>query len=82
MVRDLRMWLYRATPGNPRQMHRRRPLSPANRTPPPAGLGLHPVLSRGRIELDGQAVQRERSLADLALETDEWDRLYHPIWGR
>src|SRR5947209_7521323 len=27
MVGDLRMWLYRANPGNPRQMRRRRPLS-------------------------------------------------------
>src|SRR5438874_9950199 len=35
MVGDLRMWLYRATPGNPRQMRRRRPISSANRTPPP-----------------------------------------------
>jgi hypothetical protein len=39
----LRMWLYRAHPGNPRQMRRRRPLSTGNRTPPPAGLRLHPV---------------------------------------
>ena len=35
MVGDLRMWLYRATPGNPRQMRRRRPLSASNRTPRP-----------------------------------------------
>jgi hypothetical protein len=32
MVGDLRMWLYRANPGNPRQMRRCRPLSPAIRT--------------------------------------------------
>jgi hypothetical protein len=43
MVGDLRMWLYRATPGNPRQMRRRRPISPTNRTPPPARLRLRPV---------------------------------------
>jgi hypothetical protein len=36
MVGDLRIWLYRANPGNPRQM-RRRPLSPAIRTPQPPG---------------------------------------------
>jgi hypothetical protein len=41
-VGDLRMWLYRANPGNPRQM-RRRPLSPAIRTPQLPGLRLHPV---------------------------------------
>jgi hypothetical protein len=34
------MWLYRAHPGNPRQMRRRRPLSSANRTPQPDGLRL------------------------------------------
>ena len=43
MVGDLRMWLYRAHPGNPRQMRRRRPLSASSRTPRPAGLRLHPV---------------------------------------
>src|SRR5207244_7047934 len=44
MVGDLRMWLYRAHPGNPRQMRRRRPLSADNRTPQPTGPRLHPVL--------------------------------------
>jgi hypothetical protein len=43
LLGDLRMSLYRATPGNPRQMRRRRPLSNDNRTPPPTGLRLHPV---------------------------------------
>jgi hypothetical protein len=38
-VGDLRMWHYRATPGNPRQMRRRRPRSANDRTPPPAGYG-------------------------------------------
>ncbi len=35
--------LYRAHPGNPRQMRRRRPLSSAIRTPRPAGQRLHPI---------------------------------------
>jgi hypothetical protein len=43
MVGDLRMWLYRTHSGNPRQMRRRRPPSASDRTPPPAGLRLHPV---------------------------------------
>jgi hypothetical protein len=43
MVGDLRMWLDRDHLGNPQQMRRRRPLSSDKRTPPPAGLRLHPV---------------------------------------
>src|SRR5439155_9072282 len=39
MVGDLRMWLYRANPGNPRQMRRRRPLSTNNQTRSRRGYG-------------------------------------------
>jgi hypothetical protein len=47
MVGDLRMWLYRATPGNPRQMRMRRPISgPQLRAQAPevahAGNAWHP----------------------------------------
>ena len=52
MVGDLRMWLYRATPGNPRQLRRRRPLSTDNRTPRPAG-GYGSILSKSTGETAG-----------------------------
>jgi hypothetical protein len=43
MAGDLRMWLYRTHSDNPRQTRRRRPLCDEGRTPPPAGLRLHPA---------------------------------------
>src|SRR6266511_652464 len=65
MVGDLRMWLYRANPGNPRQMRRRRPISSANRTPQPARLRLHPVYSGPQPSVCGCAA----AVVDLQPET-------------
>src|SRR6266536_640853 len=65
MVGDLRMWLYRATPGNPRQMRRRRPLSANNRTPQPTGYGS--ILSKSNAR-PGRGESRVGELLEVVPE--------------
>src|SRR6266404_5586028 len=70
MVGALRMWLYRAHPGNPRQMRRRRPISSTNRTPLPNRPRLHPVYGHRCVVCDRRS-RLERLASEAGVDPDE-----------